>query len=202
MEHFGKSHFGTDVSSREHFGTCTIRRCRRSGRWTFQHGNISTWGLFGTRTFRHEEFSAQEHFGTGTFRHGDILAHGHFGTVAQVPKCLCRNVHIALQGAKISMCWNVQVPKYPRGEMFWCWKVHLPERSQCQTVHVLKCSRDEASVQKWLFPKCSRPKWCIGENETCYKTGRISTRDFTVLDFVRLWVWSTEFMKLAANFTL
>ena len=73
-EHFGKSHFGTDVSSREHFGTCTIRCCRRSGRWTFQHGNISTWGLFGTRNFWHKVFSAQEDFGTGTFRHMDISA--------------------------------------------------------------------------------------------------------------------------------
>ena len=179
----------------------------------FHHGNISARAPFGTadvpadghfnmRTFQNGDFLAQGLFGKRIFWHRNILAHWHLGTVAQVPKCLCQNDHIALQGAKISMCWNVQVPKYPRGEMFWCWKVHLPERSQCQTVHVLKCSRDEASVQKWLFPKCSRRKWCIGENETCYKTGRISTRDFTVLDFVRLWVWSTEFMKLAANFTL
>jgi hypothetical protein len=64
-------------------------------------------------TFQHEEFSAQEIFSTGKFRHGDISAHGHFGTVAQVPKCLWQNIHIALQGAKISMCQNVQVPKYP-----------------------------------------------------------------------------------------
>ena len=39
-DHFGKSYFGTDVSSQEHFGT--IRHCRHSGRWTFQHGNILT----------------------------------------------------------------------------------------------------------------------------------------------------------------
>ena len=53
MEHFGKSHFGTDVSSQEHFSTCTFWHCRRSGRQTFQHGNISTWGLFGMRNFWH-----------------------------------------------------------------------------------------------------------------------------------------------------
>ena len=68
-EHFGKSYFSTDVSSPEHFGTCTIWHCRRSGRWTFQHRNISTWG-----NFWHEEFLAQEHFGMGTFRHMDISA--------------------------------------------------------------------------------------------------------------------------------
>ena len=80
-EHFGKSHFGTDVSSQEHFGTCTIRRCGRSGRWTFQHRNISTWGIFSTGNFRHEEFSAPEHFGTGIFWHLNISAHGYFGTL-------------------------------------------------------------------------------------------------------------------------
>ena len=52
-KHFGKSHFGTDVSSREHFGTCTVRRCGRSGRWTFQHWNVSTWGIFITGNFQH-----------------------------------------------------------------------------------------------------------------------------------------------------
>ena len=61
---FGRSHFGTDVSSWEHFGTCIIRHCGRSGRWTFQHGKLLTWGLFGMRNFQHEEFLAQEHFGT------------------------------------------------------------------------------------------------------------------------------------------
>jgi hypothetical protein len=68
-ENFGKSHFGTDVSSPEHFGTCTVRHCGRSGRWTFQHWNFSTWGIFSTGKFRHEEFSAPEHFGTGIFWH-------------------------------------------------------------------------------------------------------------------------------------
>ena len=74
IDHFGKSQFATDVSSWEHFGTCTIRCCRRSSRWTFQHGKISTWGLFGTRSFRHKEFSARGIFGMGTFRHMDISA--------------------------------------------------------------------------------------------------------------------------------
>ena len=139
-------------------------------------------------TFWHGDFLAQGLFGKRIFWHRNILAHWHLGTVAQVPKCLCQNDHIALQGAKISMCWNVQVPKYPRGEMFWCWKVHLPERSQCQTVHVLKCSRDEASVQKWLFPKCSRRKWCIGE------TRRVTKQDALVLATLRyLTLYAYEF---------
>ena len=132
-DHFNTEHFSMVVSSREHFGMCTIQRCRRSGRWIFQHENILTWRLFGTGTFRHEEFSAQEYFGTGTFRHMDISAQQY----------RCRNVHITLQGAKISMCWNVQVPKYPCAEMFRCQKFLMPkipcaENSPCQNVLALK----------------------------------------------------------------
>ena len=86
-------HFSMDVSSHKHFGTYTNRRCGCSGTWMFQHGNISTWGIFGIGNFQHEEFLAQEHFGTGIFwqlgrsvtctffnmgtcRHGDIWAQG------------------------------------------------------------------------------------------------------------------------------
>ena len=67
--HFGNSHFGADISSREHSGTCTVRRCRRFGRWTFRHRNVSARGLFGTGTFRHGDVSAPKHFGTELFRH-------------------------------------------------------------------------------------------------------------------------------------
>ena len=61
---FGRSHFGTDVSSWEHFTMRTVCSYRHSSRWTFQHGKVLTWGLFGMRNFQHEEFLAQEHFGT------------------------------------------------------------------------------------------------------------------------------------------
>ena len=102
-------------------------------------------------TFRHGEFSARGIFVTGTFRLGDISAHGHFGTVAQVPICLCRNVHISLQGAKISMRQNVQVPKYPCAEMFRCRKFLVPkipraENTPCRNVPVLKSPSAETSA--------------------------------------------------------
>ena len=105
--------------------------------------NISTWGLFGMRSFRHEEFSAQENFGTGTFRHMDIFA--------QVPKCLCQNVHIALQGAKISMCRNVQVPKCSGAEISLCRNVQVPkilhaENSPCRKYPMSKRSGVEKSI--------------------------------------------------------
>ena len=63
---FGRSHFGTDVSSWEHFTMRTVCYYRHSSRWTFQHGKVLTWGLFGMRNFQHEEFLAQEHFGKRT----------------------------------------------------------------------------------------------------------------------------------------
>ena len=89
------------------------------------------------------EVSTREGFDMKNFRHRDILAHGYIGTVAQVPKCLCRYVNIALQGAQISMCRNVQVPKYPCAEMLMCRKFLVPkipraENSQCRNVPVLK----------------------------------------------------------------
>ena len=132
-EHSGKSHFCTDVSWREHFGICTVRRCERSGRWTFQHGNVSTWERFDMGTFQHEEFLTRGIFGTGTFWHGDISAHG----------------HIALQGAKISMCRNVPVPKYPCAEMFLCRKYPM-----------LKCSRVETSICR----NVRSTERCMGRN--------------------------------------
>ena len=123
-KHFGQWHFRTEISSPGHFGTCTFRPCRCSGIWKFcPHGCVQ--GLFGMGTFRHKDFLA-----TWTFRHRDISAHGHFGTVAQVPKCLCRNVHIALQGAKISMCLNVQLPKHPVLKHPWCQNVPM-QKSPC-----------------------------------------------------------------------
>ena len=125
------------------FITGTFRHVHHSVLQTFGQMDISTQEHFDMRTFRHRDFSACGLFGTWTFRHGDISAHGHFGTVAQVPKCLCRNVHIALQGAKISMCRNVQVPKYPCAEMFRCRKFLVPkipraENSPCWNLPVLK----------------------------------------------------------------
>ena len=108
---FGKSHFGTDVSSWEHFCMCTVQSCERSGRWTLQQGKVSTWGLFGMRNFWHRNISVQ----------------GYFDTEAQVRKCMCQNIHIALQGAKISICQNVHVPNYP------CQKVPVPKSLHVQT---------------------------------------------------------------------
>ena len=103
-EHFGKSHFGTNVSSREHFGTCTVGRCGRSGRWTFQHRNVSTLGIFGTGNFRHQEFSAPEHFGTGIFRHLNISAHGYFGTLQSNMDFSAQTFRHLCYSAEISMC--------------------------------------------------------------------------------------------------
>ena len=132
-EDFGKSLFGTDVSSQEHFGTCAVRRSGRSGRWTFQSQNILTWGIFSTGDFRHEEFLAPEHFGTGIFRHLNIPAHGYFGTLqsnmdVSAPVLLCRNVHVPkCPGAEIFLCRKFLVPKSPRAK-----------KSPCQNVPVLK----------------------------------------------------------------
>ena len=73
--HFGKRHFGTDISSPGHFGTCMFRPCGRTGTWTFcLHGH------FDTRTFRHGDILAQGIFSTMDISARDILAPEHFGT--------------------------------------------------------------------------------------------------------------------------
>ena len=140
IDHFGTEHFGTDVSSREHFGTCTVRHCGRSGRWifntgTFRHGEFSAWGIFVTRNFRHLNISAQGYFGIWTFQHMDILApckaiwtfrHRHFGTSATVKKWPC---------AKMSPCRNVPVMKNP-----------CAEKSLCRKFPMLKCSCVEKTI--------------------------------------------------------
>ena len=123
-----------DVSSREHFGTCTVQRCRHFGRWTFHHWNVSTWGIFSTGNFRHEEFLAPEHFSTGIFRHLNISAFGYFGTLQS-------NMDIS---APVLQCRNVHVRKFPRVEMFPCRKFLVPksscsEKSPCQNFPLLKC---------------------------------------------------------------
>ena len=65
--HFGKRHFGTNISSQGHFGMCNFWLRRHSGTWKFHlHGH------FGARNFQHREFLSQGSFGTGTFLYGDI----------------------------------------------------------------------------------------------------------------------------------
>ena len=58
---------------------------------------------------------------------GGIFGHSSTGAKMSEPKCLCQNVHIALQGTKISMCQNVQVPKYPMPKHPWYQKFLVPK---------------------------------------------------------------------------
>ena len=119
-EHFGKSHFCMDVSSPEHFDTCTTWRCRRSGRWTFQHGNISNWGLFGTRNFRHRNILARGNFDTCTFWHSSTGAEM---SVPKRPYCFarCQNIHVLkCTGTKISHAEMFMAAKTPCAKMSPC----------------------------------------------------------------------------------
>ena len=143
------------VISARMFHHKNIWHCRLSGRWTFQLGNVSIWGLFGTGNFWYYGNFGTGYFGTWTFRHMDILAPckaiwtflcRHFGTCATVPKC---------SYAEMSSCRNFPVPKIPCVKNFSCRKVPLSKRSCvemsiCLKVHVPKCSCDEKSVLKWL----------------------------------------------------
>ena len=115
MEHFRKSHFGTDVSSWEHFDMCRNVQVLM---------DVSTRERFDMGSFRHEEFSASGIFGTGTFQHGDISAQGHFGTVAQVPKYPC---------VEMFLCQKFLVPKITRAENYPCRNVPVLKRPSAGT---------------------------------------------------------------------
>ena len=115
-KHFDKSHFSTNVSSREHFGTCTLQPCGRSGRWTFQHGTVSKWGLFGRRNFWHEEFPAPWTFRQGIFWHLNILAHGYFGTFQSNMDVLTQTFWHLCYCAENSLCRKVPMSKHSRVE--------------------------------------------------------------------------------------
>ena len=71
--------------------------------------------------------------------------------VAKVLKCLCQNIHIALQGAKISCAKTSMVPKIPCVKMSscrkWRWNVHVQLCPQGQNVPVMKCLCRNVSFQ-------------------------------------------------------
>ena len=101
---------------------------------------VKAWGLFQQEAFRHG------HFITGIFWHEDISAQDHFDTGAPVPKCLCRNVYIALHSAKMSMCWNILVLKCPSAVTSLFQNVHGAKINQCWNVLMTKCLRAEKSL--------------------------------------------------------
>ena len=84
------------------------------------HGHFITVDASVQELFSMGTFQAQGFFGTRTFQHSST------GVKKSVPKC-----PYCSQGAKISMCRNVQVLKYP---MSFCRFVHGTKNSVCQNV--------------------------------------------------------------------
>ena len=102
-----------------------VQRWGRSSRWTFQHRNVSTWGLFDTGNFWPKEFSAPCIFWYLEKQYG------RFGTDILAPVLLCQNVHVL---------------KCPCAEMFLCRKFLVPKRSPCQNIPMLKCPSAKTSA--------------------------------------------------------
>ena len=123
--HFGKRHFGTDISSRWIFATRTFWHGYFLAPWMFWHGDVTALGHFGTWTFRHMEISAQGHW--------------------------CRNVYFALHSSKMYMCQNVHVLKYPCGEISQCHNIPAPKRPWCRNItHAKIFSCRKVPVMKCL----------------------------------------------------
>ena len=142
---------------------------------TFQHGHLITG------TFRLEDILAKNiwtkvFFGIIDGLHGklghwnNILAQGYFGTWtyqhrAPMPKCLCRNVYIDLQGVKMYMIQNVHVLKYLCAEISQCsaimslrQNVYGAKIYLCQNVVVPKCPCLKSPCDEMSMPKCQGPK--------------------------------------------
>ena len=108
-------------------------------------------GDISARTFHHGDFSAQGYFGTRTFWHGYFLAPWMFwhGDVTALEQGY-GHVYIALQGAKMYMCRNVHVSKYPCAEMSLCHNVHVPKSPWCQKVPMMKCPCQNWGINLYL----------------------------------------------------
>ena len=107
--HFGKRHFGADISSRGIFGTRTFWRGYILAPW-----------------MKHEDIMVLGHFVTRICRHMDVSEQGH----------PCQNVYIALHGAKIKIfdSWYFDYTKniiqfclalleipHRRTYLYWLW---------------------------------------------------------------------------------
>ena len=117
--HFGKRHFGLDISSPGHFGSCIFWPCGRTGTCTFclhwrffRHRDFLAVGHLGTRNFRHHGHFSTGYFGSWTFQHMAILApckaiwmfrHSHLGTCATVPKWPCAEMSLFQHFIHISL---------------------------------------------------------------------------------------------------
>ena len=116
------THFGMNVSSQENFGSCTLWPCTCSGRWTLQHRNVSTLGLFGAGNFRHKEVLAP-----WTFWQQKISAFGYFGTLQSNMDILAQTFRHLCYCAEMSMCRNVPMPKCSCAKKSSCRKVLVPK---------------------------------------------------------------------------
>ena len=133
---------------------------RRSGRWTFPHGNVSTWGLFSTRNFGHSstgaEMSLPKHpycFARCQNIHGPKCSGTKISRaeMSMVPKILC---------AKNSPCQKVAMSKGSRVETSICRNVRRAKGCTCRMVSMIKhpCRND--------WPKSSVRKWWVGQGRT------------------------------------
>ena len=123
--------------------TCTVQPCGRSGSWTFQHGNVLTWGLFGTGFFL-----ARGIFGTMDISAQDITAPEHFGTLqsnmdilAPVPKCQVSKWWEAFATTSDSFKLVPSFTFYKLVHFHWlCHVIYLVMSSSCPSLAVLKPS--------------------------------------------------------------
>ena len=130
-----------DISSPEHFGMVTFWLHWRSGTWTF-------WGIFSRRTgtFQHGDTTALGHFGTRKFWQMDVLAlgnfatiqsnwtfwHRHFGTCGEM--CYCPKMFIFPKYlcAKMFQSQNVPVKKGPCAKISRCRNFPVPKSSHAK----------------------------------------------------------------------
>ena len=147
--HFGKRHFGTDISSPGHFGPADVPTHGH-----FISMDISTQGLFGMGTFWHKEFSLTL-FIELPFQYMAVLAQTFQHMCYCAEMSMYQNVSMPKRPLPKNPCaekalyQKVLIPKRPQR-----WNVNVLQHLQDWNVHVLKYPDDEMSVPKCLWPKC------------------------------------------------
>ena len=148
---FGKSHFGTDVSSGNilacaPFVTADIPADRLFNTGTFRHRDFLARGIFGVSNFRPKNISAQGLFGTWTSWHSST------GTEISVPKC----------PYWFASRQNIHVLKCPCTEMFLSRRFLISKIPCAWKLLMLKHSHVETSICQNVL----RAKQCMYQNFT------------------------------------
>ena len=181
--HFGRRHFGTDISSKGLFSTCS-----------FCHKNILAPWMW------NRDMMALGYFGTRIFRHMDVLDHVHFGNVHSNTNTSAQTFWHGCPCAKLSFFWNILVSKCSNAKTYPCQNVHGFEKYRaqmylCWNFLITKSPRYEMFMPKCLLPKCQDLKWAQADETTLSSLKRKYVWGIYSENFKDLWLIFLKYLK-------